>query len=88
MEATPQGAEFTVADTGIGISAEDMPTIFGMFQQVRRADRQTSGVGLGLYIVRRFVDQLQGEIAVESTPGQGTTFTVRLPALGADRQAA
>ena len=71
-----------VTDTGIGIDHEELPNIFGMFQQVRNQGRQ-GGVGLGLYIVKRFVEQLEGQITVSSEPGEGSTFRVSLPALSA-----
>lgn len=81
-EVTTDGvARFVVRDTGIGIPDEDKERIFDMFYQVPRPGEVHGGVGLGLYIVRRFVELLQGQIQVESDKGRGTAFTLKIPAL-------
>ncbi|MGH7809564.1 MAG: ATP-binding protein, partial [Candidatus Binatia bacterium] len=72
--------EFTVADTGIGIPEEDLGRIFNAFEQLTDAHTgHFSGVGLGLNIVRRYLDLLDGEISVESKPGAGAKFTFSIP---------
>ena len=72
---------FAVADNGIGIHARDQKRIFRRFYQVdRRLSRETGGVGLGLSIVDLIVRAHRGKVAVESQPGTGSIFSVRLPA--------
>lgn len=69
-----------VADTGIGISAEDLAHVFERFYRADRARRRAEGGhGLGLAICRAVVEAHGGTIHVVSTPGSGSTFTVRLP---------
>jgi PAS domain S-box-containing protein len=69
-----------VWDTGIGISAEQMPYLFQPFTQIdQRLAREFDGIGLGLALARRKVELLHGTIAVESTPGSGSRFVVTLP---------
>ena len=72
--------EFTVADTGIGIEPHDIERIFAAFEQIREAHTgEYNGVGLGLNIVKKYLDLMNGEIRVESQPGEGTTFTFSVP---------
>jgi CheY-like chemotaxis protein len=75
----------SVRDTGIGIPAEALPTIFDMFSQVDRSlERSTGGLGIGLALVRGLVEMHGGSVSAKSDgPGHGSTFTVRLPVLKA-----
>lgn len=75
-------AVFTVVDHGIGIPPEDHPRLYEAFHRASNVEH-ISGTGLGLLIVRRCVDLHEGEIQFTSTVGQGTTFTVRIPAFPA-----
>ncbi len=69
-----------VSDTGIGIAAEHQERIFERFYRADKArSRQLGGTGLGLAIVKHIVQAHQGEIAVASRPGRGSTFTISLP---------
>jgi signal transduction histidine kinase len=73
-------AELVVSDAGTGIPKADLAHVFSRFYQVSRKQGGTErGLGLGLYISREIVRAHQGEIAVSSVEGEGTTFTVRLP---------
>lgn len=69
-----------VSDNGRGIHPAEQAKIFNLFENLRNRDhRHQQGTGIGLALVQKTVRQLQGEISVESTPGEGTTFSIRLP---------
>jgi signal transduction histidine kinase len=78
----PDGAiVFTVRDTGIGLAPEDQGRIFEEFEQVAGAlQAKFKGTGLGLPLSRRLAELLGGSLSVESRLGEGSTFTLRLPA--------
>jgi PAS domain S-box-containing protein len=94
LSARREGAEggeavFVVSDTGIGMTAAQMERLFEAFAQAEAATTSKyGGTGLGLAISRRFCHLMGGDIEVASAAGQGTTFTVRLPAELGDAAAA
>lgn len=74
--------EFRVSDTGIGIPAESLDTIFEEFRQVSEGrGRSFEGIGLGLALTKKFVKKLRGTISVKSLIGKGSEFSVKLPIL-------
>jgi signal transduction histidine kinase len=79
-QAGGASVRLAVRDRGVGISPEDQARIFERFERVISASRPHGGFGLGLWITRRLVEALGGAIAIASTPGQGSTFAVTLPA--------
>ncbi len=82
LRADKQDTQFVirVADTGMGISAKNLPHIFDRFWQADgTSKRKYQGVGIGLALVKELAEVQGGTVAVESTEGKGTTFTVRLP---------
>jgi PAS domain S-box-containing protein len=98
IKYTPDGGQITlrldqagdkvrlsVTDTGIGITREQQMYIFDRFFRAEEASRMASGTGLGLSITKEIVDLHGGRIELQSTPGEGSTFTVYLPISGDDR---
>ncbi len=76
-----QWVDISVADHGVGIPRRDLERVFERFYRVDRArSRETGGTGLGLAIVRHVASNHRGEVRVESQEGEGSTFTLRLPA--------
>jgi two-component system phosphate regulon sensor histidine kinase PhoR len=80
LERADSRVRVEVADTGIGIPADEMERVFDKFYRVRSNDvEQIEGTGLGLYITRDIVRDLDGDVTVTSEQGKGTVFTVELP---------
>ncbi len=80
LDAEPQFALITIEDNGIGIPQEDLPNIFERFFRVDKShSREIGGTGLGLAITRNAIVMHNGAIKVESEPGRGTTFVVKIP---------
>ena len=83
LERQARPRRLTIRDRGLGIAPHDHERIFGRFERAA-SSRHYGGIGLGLWIVKQIVDALGGTVAVDSTPGTGSTFTVELP-LHADK---
>jgi two-component system OmpR family sensor kinase len=76
--ADDRDAFLRVVDQGMGMTQADQQRVFAKFERAVRR-QQHGGFGLGLWIVRQLVEKMAGNIAFKSVPGQGSTFTVRLP---------
>ena len=78
---TAEWIQFRVTDTGIGLSPEQMVRLFQPFTQADASTtRKFGGTGLGLAITRRFCQMMSGDVTVHSVPGEGSIFTIMLPA--------
>jgi cell cycle sensor histidine kinase DivJ len=80
--------ELVVSDTGVGIAARDLKRLGRPFEQAGGADQRAKGTGLGLSLVRSLAELHGGRMSLESTLGEGTAVTVRLPVVAVTRAAA
>jgi signal transduction histidine kinase len=72
-----------VKDTGIGVSHSDKKKLFTkFFRSANASEQNTEGSGLGLYVVKSYIDEWGGTISVESSEGKGSTFSITLPLNG------
>jgi two-component system phosphate regulon sensor histidine kinase PhoR len=81
VEVTDTHVYISIQDSGPGILARDIPTLFRRFGKLYRPNEKSYGSGVGLAIVKHIVDQHNGDIDVQSQVGEGSTFTVRIPIL-------
>ena len=82
VRAADGNAQISIRDSGIGIPSEDLPRVFERFYRVDKArSREMGGTGLGLSIVKHVVEQMNGAIHADSRLGEGSQFTISLPAL-------
>ncbi|MCB8821904.1 sensor histidine kinase [Microvirga rosea] len=79
LRSEPQGAVLEVRDRGIGISVADQSRIFGRFERAVGREEAFGGFGVGLWVVGQLVEAMGADIQVQSSPGKGTTMTLRLP---------
>jgi signal transduction histidine kinase len=77
LRTSPEAYELTVADNGVGLPADERGRLFDLTR--RAAVARAGGVGVGLAVVKLLVEQSGGALAVDSGPGQGTTFVALLP---------
>jgi signal transduction histidine kinase len=84
-QVTGPDLHLVVADTGIGLSAEELPHIFDRFWQANTSStRKFQGVGIGLALVKELTEAMGGQVSVESETGKGTRFLVKVPAPAGD----
>jgi signal transduction histidine kinase len=81
LEAAGDSVRLRVGDTGMGIAPEHAEQVFSAFWQVDQSSGRLGGTGLGLAVTRQLATLLEGEVTLESEPGRGSVFTVRLPLL-------
>jgi cell cycle sensor histidine kinase DivJ len=88
VQAVDDALEIVVSDTGVGIAPDDLARLGRPFEQAGDAAQRSAGSGLGLSLVRAFAKLHGGEMNLESSVGEGTTVTVRMPVLAPEPQAA
>ena len=76
---TGEEVEIAIADEGVGIPTKELSHLFERFRQIGREQMEQQGIGVGLAVAQELIHLHGGEIAVESTFGAGSTFTIRLP---------
>jgi signal transduction histidine kinase len=79
VEREPAHVVFSVTDRGLGIPLDEQARLFEPFRRVGASNSAIPGVGLGLFVSRRIAEAHGGRIDVKSAPGEGSTFTLRLP---------
>ncbi|MND83877.1 Histidine protein kinase DivJ [compost metagenome] len=85
-EALGSELELTVADTGVGVAPEDLARLGRPFEQAGGAEQRAQGTGLGLSLVRSLAELHGGAMNIDSSLGEGTAVTVRLPVVAAARE--
>jgi cell cycle sensor histidine kinase DivJ len=88
LQAVDDALEIVVSDTGVGIAPDDLLRLGRPFEQAGDASQRAAGSGLGLSLVRAFAKLHGGEMNLESSVGEGTTVTVRMPVLAPEETAA
>jgi cell cycle sensor histidine kinase DivJ len=81
LDGSDDQLDITVADTGVGVEAEDLERLGRPYEQAGDADSQAMGTGLGLSLVRSFAELHGGSMNIESELGEGTAVSVRLPVI-------
>jgi signal transduction histidine kinase len=76
----------SVSDSGVGISPDDIPRLFTPFERIGAEKSVTEGTGLGLAVVKKLIDAMDGKVGVESTIGEGSTFWIEMPLSESQRE--
>jgi signal transduction histidine kinase/ligand-binding sensor domain-containing protein/DNA-binding response OmpR family regulator len=78
LKETGVGVSIKISDTGVGIPQSDLNKVFDKFQQVHANNKGTAGFGIGLFLVRNFIERHKGTVVCKSAPGEGAVFTISL----------